>query len=580
MNLEWSTLIIEELVRNQVSLICISPGARSAPLTVAAARNKAVNTERFYDERAAAFYALGYARATGNPAALIATSGTAVANYFPAIIEASMDHVPLIVITADRPVELQKCGANQTINQNNIFGDYIRWSFQLPAPDSLIHPKLLLTTVDQLVFRSRVEVAGPVHLNCMFRKPLLEEQGEQVKYPELSRWYESKKPYTQYHQSQNVITNHQKNELLERLQKASKGLVILGRMPAQQDQKILLEFLDRLNWPVFPDISSGLRWSKKDNIAHHFDLLLKEDAFSKEMQIDTLLHLGGAYLSASLEQFVKGLPLTYYLHVHENADRLDMFHKVSERYSIGVGEFCQSLISDLKSPSFKILESNQSGDIQRRSSKIENRLQQIGLESEVLTEPMVANILSQIIPAGTGLFLSNSMPIRYFSQFAQAANQNFVICSNRGASGIDGIISSAIGFAKGLKKPTTLVIGDIAFIHDLNSLVLLKESRTPITIILINNQGGGIFSFLPLAKEDDVFKEFFTQPHSLQFGQVIEGMGINYCKAKTPSQLKTNYERVCSAEQTTIIEINTKADENFVEYNKLVNQLLGDNNDC
>src|SRR5215218_10321464 len=193
----WATLIVEELVRSGVDFFCVAPGSRSTPLVAALAANEKAESLIHFDERGTAFAAIGYARATGSPAAWITTSGTAVANGLPAVVEAATDGVPMILLTADRPPELRQTGANQTIDQPDIFGDYIRWRFDLPAPDAAIDPAMVLTTVDQAVYRARRTPSGPVHLNLMFREPLIPEDGDEPLAAPV-RWRESDEPYTRY----------------------------------------------------------------------------------------------------------------------------------------------------------------------------------------------------------------------------------------------------------------------------------------------------------------------------------------------------------------------------------------------
>ncbi|MGA1865063.1 MAG: 2-succinyl-5-enolpyruvyl-6-hydroxy-3-cyclohexene-1-carboxylic-acid synthase, partial [bacterium] len=261
LNILWSSLIVEELVRNKVTCFCISPGSRSASLTVSAARNVKAKPTVFYDERGAAFYALGYAKATGNPAALICTSGTAVANYYPAIIEASMDRIPLIVLTADRPPELLETGANQAIRQPDIYGEYVRWQFNLPCPDDEIPPSMVLTTIDQLVYKARRSPAGPVHLNCMFREPLAPvskkiNPGYQKK---ILSWQGSDTPFTTLSKPALTPDKETINRMVEIISSARRGLLVAGRLNTKEEIEAVKRLSVRLKWPVYPDIASGLR---------------------------------------------------------------------------------------------------------------------------------------------------------------------------------------------------------------------------------------------------------------------------------------------------------------------------------
>ena len=228
-NLLWATLIVEELARSGVDFFCVAPGSRSTPLIAALAANERARSLVHFDERGTAFAALGYARATGRPAAWITTSGTAVANGLPAVVEAAIDGVPMILLTADRPPELRQTGANQTIDQPDIFGDYVRWRFDLPAPEAAVDPAMVLTTVDQAVYRARRTPSGPVHLNLMFREPFLPEDGDEPLAAPV-RWRESDEPYTRYAATRPAVDLDEVERLREELRPVKKGLVVAGRL--------------------------------------------------------------------------------------------------------------------------------------------------------------------------------------------------------------------------------------------------------------------------------------------------------------------------------------------------------------
>ena len=230
-NILWGSLIIAELIRNGIDYFCISPGSRSAPLATAVAQNQRARYLICFDERGAAFHALGYGRATGRPAALICTSGTAAANYYPAIIEASADNIPMLVLTADRPPELHESGANQVIDQPNLYGKYLNWEFDLPCPDEKIPPQFVLTTVDQAVFRSRRKPGGPVHVNCMFREPLApfsEPIGND--YLQLiSDWERKTEPLTKYEIAGVKPESSILKEVSDIIDHAKRGIVLAGK---------------------------------------------------------------------------------------------------------------------------------------------------------------------------------------------------------------------------------------------------------------------------------------------------------------------------------------------------------------
>src|SRR5215212_6824626 len=242
----WAYLIVEELLRCGVDFFCVAPGSRSTPLVAALAANEKASTLIHFDERGTAFAALGHARATGRPAAWITTSGTAVANGLPAVVEAATDGVPMVLLTADRPPELRQTGANQTIDQPDIFGDYVRWRFDLPAPDPGIDPAMVLTTVDQAAYRAGRTPQGPVHLNLMFREPFLSCPEDEDVLSGPSSWIESGGPYTRYAATKPAVDEMEIHGLWETLRPVNRGLVVAGRLASRKQGEAVLRLADAL----------------------------------------------------------------------------------------------------------------------------------------------------------------------------------------------------------------------------------------------------------------------------------------------------------------------------------------------
>ncbi|MCX7008061.1 MAG: 2-succinyl-5-enolpyruvyl-6-hydroxy-3-cyclohexene-1-carboxylic-acid synthase, partial [Kiritimatiellaeota bacterium] len=347
-NLLAAELLIEELLRSGVDCFCIAPGSRSAPVALAVARRAPAKAHVHFDERGAAFFARGHARATGRPAAVITTSGTAVANLFPAVVEASMDGVPLLLLTADRPPELRATGANQTIEQPGIFGRYARWQFDLPCPDEKIPFTSLLTTADQAVFRSQFPLAGPVHLNCMFREPL----GPQpVAFPRhavlepLAQWMNSTEPFTRYTSPYATIAPDEAAALAKLFEKAQRGLVVLGRLQRRKSDTALLALLRALGWPVFADVQAGVRDAAE--VIAHADLLLLSPALRKKWQPDVVLHIGGGFVSRRIADFLCESAPQHYVLVNPSPTRLDPAHQVTRRVVADVESFCAALAKRL-----------------------------------------------------------------------------------------------------------------------------------------------------------------------------------------------------------------------------------------
>ncbi len=566
-NHAWGHLIVEELRRNGVEYFCISPGSRSSPLTVAAAENKGVEAFIHFDERGAAFHALGYVSAKKKPCALICTSGTAVANYFPAIIEASKKKLPLIVLTADRPPEIRLTGADQTIDQVKIFGEHVRYFMDVPCPSADIKPEFVLTTIDQAVYRAKFPMAGPVHLNCMFREPLAPiKSGANLKAytANLKDWEKDTAPFTHYTHAPNELSSVQALEIRKILTSSKTGIIVVGKLAGSEEQKNVLTLAQKLQWPIFPDVTSGLRLGTQDaNVVPYFDQLLLAETDA----VDTILHLGGRITSRRWYQFVERTRPQNYIMVLNHPLRNDPLHNVTLRLEASVSDFCQKIADGIPD------RINNSAKLSALTKELDAAIEaELGKYSEI-TEMGIARTVSQHIPIEHGLFLANSMPIRDMDMYADFKGETVTVGANRGASGIDGLIATACGFSKGLNRPVTLVIGDIAVLHDLNSLSMVKNSEQPITIVSVNNNGSAIFSFLPIAGFKDIFENYFGTPHGLTFESAAKMFSLNYKNPKTPKEFAEIYRKSVQSKQPTFIEIKTDRNRNYAAHKELQKKL-------
>ncbi len=559
----WGNLIVEELIRLGCDYFCLSPGSRSAPLVVPIAQNPNAKSFIHYDERGTAFHALGYTSATLKPSVIVCTSGTAVANFLPAVVEASKKKLPLIVLTADRPSELRKTGGDQTIDQPGIFGKYVRWQFDMPCPTEEIPAEFVLTTIDQAVYRAQRSPGGPVHLNCMFREPLAPLPHKEIHnnyLKSLKRWTQTREPFTHYIPAQSQANAQEIKELAKRLQKVRHGIIAVGKLSKEEDRNAALRLAQKLNWPVFADITSGLRLgSNHKNIIHHYDQILLSEKFQASAKLDVVLHLGGKINSKRFNQFLIYKSPNDHIMVLNHPLRNDPSHNVSLRFETSIDQFCESLTQELK----KSTGNAQLKKYQLLSQKIDSALTQSLHATQNLSEPAVARLISEHAPKDSALFLASSMPIREMDMYAAVHSKNVIVGANRGASGIDGTIATAAGFAKGLNTTTTLLIGDLAFLHDLNSLVMLKSSLKPIVAVVVNNDGCGIFSFLPIAQAKDVFEKYFGTPHGIHFENAAQLFDLNYSKPKTRSQFISEYTKALNSKTSTIIEVTTDRKENY-----------------
>lgn len=597
LNILWAQLIVEECVRGGVTLFCVSPGSRSTPLAVAIARNPRARAAVFPDERAAAFYALGYARSSGSIAACVCTSGTAAANYLPALVEASYDGVPLLLLTADRPPELRETGANQTIRQPALFGDLPRWSFDLPCPDEAISPAFVLSTVAHAIFRARSSPAGGAHLNCMFREPLAPAPDGRAPFERylepVAAQLAQNSPFTEYiaFDAASALSDATAKRVCDALLEAKFPLLVVGRLRSQAERDAVLRLASALNVPVLPDIASGLRLSAPSAVSclvPYFDqTLLAPDAFGgvkteakPDAKPDAVLHIGGSCVSKRLLQWLDHAKPTQYIILDETPFRRDANHQATMRIHAPIVAAAEALTRTARA----VPTSEAAQAIMRSSAAVEQELEEY-LNTELsadapISEITAAMIVSRAIENGAGLFLSNSMPIRDMDMYALRRSDDGYIAvgTNRGASGIDGIIASAGGFAAGLGAPATLMIGDIASIHDLNSLLLAQENPAPLIIVLLNNRGGGIFSFLPIASETAIFERFWGTPHKANFQAAAEFAGLAYAAPKTAPEFERAYalalERARNESRSTLLEILVERQDNAVTHRALQQRII------
>jgi 2-succinyl-5-enolpyruvyl-6-hydroxy-3-cyclohexene-1-carboxylate synthase len=586
-NILWANLIVEECVRNGVKFFCVSPGSRSTPLVIALARHPEVETVVCIDERAAAFYALGYARAKRVPAALVCTSGTAVANYMPAIVEAAQDAVPMLVLTADRPPELRETGANQTITQPNIFGDFVRWKFDLPCPDEAITLAFVLTTIDHAIFRAKNAPAGAVHVNCMFREPLAPlkqpiSPAYQTQMQELlKKWLQSSLPWTVYPESKNIPSPEIIQRIGYTLDDAKFPILAVGRLSTREEADAVMQCAYMWRIPIVADIASGLRLHDLPNTITYLDHVLLNAESLDTIKPDAVLHVGGAFVSKRLLQWLGSIRPDDYIVLEETPFRHDPNHHVTMRIQCDIPSALKALY---KSATGLHAESLFAVTAFQYSSCIEETLREYYQEQYSTDAPVneitTAMLVSRHIPNSTGLFLSNSMPVRDMDMYALTRHESGTITvgTNRGVSGIDGITATACGFARGLRKPVTLMIGDLALLHDLNSLVLVAQNLAPLIIIAVNNSGGGIFSFLPIATQNDIFEKFWGTQQNFSMQAAAQCAGIFYETTATLQSFEDSYKQALAraVDNTTssLLEIRTHRTENVDEHLRLQSAVI------
>lgn len=544
-NYHFSYQLIDQLICQGVQDFCLAPGSRSTPLISAVANHPKARNHIHFDERGLSFYALGCAKASKSPVVIIVTSGTAVGNLLPAVMEAKHDCIPLILLTADRPPELRDCGANQTCNQVNIFGSYVNWQLDLPCPDDSFSTKSLSTTVAQAIYCAQ----GPVHLNCMFREPLSSFHIQPIPFSPVCY---IRAPLTPTSQTIKFYTSC--------LKECANGLLIATEKSPTDS---LIALAEQLHWPIFPDILSPLRTFDHPLIISYFDLILKANSYAFEAVIQT----GQRFVSKALLQTLEKTPPKFYLQVSEMPHRFDPSHLINHRIQSDPSTFCQMLAAELLLATQLNFSENTThlNAWQKRQFYVSKTLHNYFLKQTTLSEPGVAYLLEQ---KNSALFLGNSMPIRdansYLSQFSGP------IFANRGLSGIDGNIATASGIAIGLQKHTIALIGDLSFLHDINSLALVAKSPYPCTLIVINNQGGGIFSFLPIDQPEAIKETYFATTHAISFSAAAQLFSLPYYMPQDLLSLKMTLQK---DPHSCIIELKTDRQRNFLDH-KEIEQLL------
>ncbi len=554
-------LIISELVKSSVRHFLISPGSRSTPITLAASENPLAKTIVHFDERGLAFAGLGIAKASENPACLICTSGTALANFYPAIIEASTSYTPLIILSSDRPSELRDVGANQSIDQVKMFGSYLRWEVDLLISDPHLPKDFLKGAINQACFRAKNSPPGPVLINIMIREPLY-IPGKRKSFKES----ESPLPQTCYVLTDRTLREDDSLLIANNLARYEKGIIIVGDLPESQNLESIYSLAMKLQWPIFADSLSGLRSGGRDSSLIPFYNHLLQATYSSEKLIpDAVLYLGGPIVSKTLSKWLKTFAPEKFYHVANFPDRQDPSHQVTDRLEMCPTDFCQNVGYFLKARSVSIWLSLW----KEYSLQIEEILRTFFEDSIQLSEP---HTLFSILNESTelySLFFSASLPIRYADTFFFPEKPSAKVFSNRGASGIDGIIATSIGVGIGNEKPLIAFIGDLAFLHDINSLALAKSLNLPIIFVILNNSGGGLFHFLPISENRKFMDTFISAKHSLKMAEFAKAFDIPYTSPGSLSDYQITLKIALENPSLQIIEVQTNADENYLFHQQI-----------
>lgn len=556
LNLLWGQLIFEELSRLGVKHVCMAPGSRSTPLTLAAASQTSISRHIHFDERGLGFMALGLAKASCAPVAIITTSGTAVANLYPAIIEAWLTHVPLIILSGDRPPELIDCGANQAITQPGIFGHYAV-QVNLPTPDLALPASALLTTIDQAISQT----SQPVHINCMYREPFypnelspLTKQAKnapiiiQQYLKPLCLWLSHQHPYSYYHPTMGAQLPSEDG--LKRFAHG-KGVILVGTLSPEDNPQQIVEIAQKLAWPIVTDAQSQLR--QHSGVIGNVDQLLLCPRTCKLLeQADRVLVFGGRFISKRLISYLANQPWHSYWQVLPRSNRLDPSHQSKQIWQTSVSAFCKLAWPRSSSANWALELIN------HNEALAELFIQHI--DQTQFGEAQVIRWIAQQQTTDNILFIGNSLPIRLYDMYAPIGPALPKIYTNRGASGIDGLIATSAGVAIAHELPITMIIGDISCLHDLNSLALLKQITSAYVLVVLNNDGGNIFNLLPVPTEQ-LRDDFYRLSHGLEFGYGAAMFGIAYRQADDLESFTQAYTEAMDFNCASVIEVNVSYDQ-------------------
>jgi len=545
----WASILVESLYRMGLSHAVICPGSRSAPLTIAFAQHPHIEAIPILDERSASFLALGLARQHHRATALVCTSGTAGANFYPAVIEAKESQVALLVLTADRPPELRHCHAGQAIDQVKLFGHYPNWQAELRLPDAA-QPSLnyLRQTVQFAWEQTRSPQPGPVHLNFPLREPLAPLPDPAIQA--LAETFDSHLFFAHLGADKPAPENQEPEAWLSPRSLATvppwpdtaRGVIIVGL--AQPE--IVKDYVDAiaqlshsLGWPILADALNPLRshQAQLPRLICHYDLILRQPAHQDSLRPDAVLRLGELPTSKILRQWLTDLDCPQWI-VSDRPGNFDPLHSPARHLRCSLQSLAHQVAKPASAPVAPTSpKPSYSRHWRQLEADTEAAIGQAMTSLAELREPKLPWLLSEVLPEQTPLFVANSTPIRDMEWFWRKSDRQIHPYVNRGANGIDGTLSTALGIAHG-NRPSVMVTGDLALLHDTNGWLFRRQLRGHLTIVLINNNGGGIFELLPIAQFEPPFEQFFATPQAVDFADLCRTYGASYEKIASWSQLE------------------------------------------
>lgn len=557
LNYAWACALVEGFVALGGRQVVLCPGSRNTPLILAFAEHPKLVALSALDERSAAFFALGLAKRSRLPVALVCTSGTAVANFYPAVMEAYQAHVPLLVLTADRPGVLRYCSARQTVNQLDVFGRFARFCVELALPEARIGAfAYLRQTLLQAYEKALTPDPGPVHLNIPLDEPLdpKVDPGFQAFWQELqaSRALLTAAPPLI---SELALDASALAPVFQALLAAKKGLIVLGSWQDETNLDAFSESLRTLStllpWPILADVTSPARYLKDplEAVISAYDYCLAEPALAPSLQPDLILQLGPLPNSQRLNRYVGQLDAPTYL-LNPYSDNRDPHHRQTQHLRLSLAQFVKALGVYLKAlgsscqalPSPRTKADSAFPQLWKRADALAQKVLKVELDAEnTLFDGKVPYELARILMPKTQVVLANSRTVRNAEQFFFASDREYRVYFNGGVNGSDGITSTALGIAHGSDAPTVLITGDLAFLHDSNALLLSQTFRGSLTIVIVNNNGGGLFHQLPIAQYPGVekaFETYITTPQAVEIADLAKAYGVSYKRLESWDDLR------------------------------------------
>lgn len=532
----WAGVLVETLVQLGLRQAVISPGSRSAPLTMAFARHPRVESLPVLDERSAAFFALGLAKQHRRAVALVCTSGTAAANFLPAIVEAHETGVPMLVLTADRPPELRDCHSGQTIDQQKLYGRYVNFHHECAVPEATL-PLLryLRQTVAHALERTTQPVAGPVHLNCPFRDPLPpipEAKPLGVTVAALRGFFAG---LGDGFQPDGIPAVSPGGPTGAEFTAQTRGLIVVGPNEEHSPDRLagtVGRISRALGWPVLADALSPVRMqaAHAGHLVVHYDTILRNERLAETLRPARVICVGGWPTSKVLRTWLQQADPEVVI-ITDRAGNEDALHLRSGFVRGGLAGWGHTF-SGRRRPGAYARQWLAADARIRRALAAEFR------EHDELIEPKCIPVLARHLPASTPVFIASSMPVRDAEYFWPANNRGHLVYFNRGANGIDGTLSTALGVAHGNRRPAVLLTGDLALLHDTNGFLTAPLLDGSLTVVLINNHGGGIFEHLPVAQFEPPFEKFFATPQQADFKKLCPAYGgVTHVAVRSWAQL-------------------------------------------